>query len=258
MTSEQEAKREEAKSLAGVWYDQRGDKFVAEIYIGGKRQYLGSHSTALEASDAYQRAKSERPPIVKGGKSGRQFPISFAAFLDSAKRDDKGFVATGNVLTYDGQDFELAGTSFVRVNKRPMPMFDWRSKCQTCGAEYQTRSATSATSVRGITRNCEEHAWKGGFQKKSERGKDEPKRSVTERYGNNYARLVEVTQAAAEELAGICDSVTLESFLAHCREGLPKGATVRLPLGPFVTDQTIGLHPRFTVKDERVVFTTHS
>lgn len=136
-------KREIAKGYRGVWYDARIDKFAAEIYVAGKKKYLGSYREAHEAGEAYAAAARDRPLVRKG-------PSFAEAVAEIADRP-----VVGDVVTYEGQTFEFIGTQFRKVAGRTLPFFEWRSACTTCGEEYETLS--SAGGGRGVTRRCLAH-----------------------------------------------------------------------------------------------------
>lgn len=146
-------KRELAKTLRGVSYDARTDRFTAEIYEGGVRRWLGSYHTAQEASDAYAEADAAREPR---GQSSSAFARVYAQF-----RQNHGGERTeppeGAELVYDGQTFALVGVTWRNVRGRRFAYLVWDSDCQTCGEGYRTMSPAPVSVAKGITRNCQLH-----------------------------------------------------------------------------------------------------
>lgn len=148
-----EQKRELAKTLRGVSYDARTDRFTAEIYEGGQRRWLGSYHTAQEASDAYAQADAAREPRER---SSSAFAQVYAQF-----RQDHGGDRTeppeGAELVYGGQTFVLVGVTWRKVRGRKFAYMVWDSDCQTCGEAYRTLTPAPVSVAKGITRNCPQH-----------------------------------------------------------------------------------------------------
>lgn len=148
-----EQKRELAKSLRGVSYDARTDRFTAEIYESGQRRWLGSYHTAQEASDAYAQADAAREPRER---SSSAFAQVYAQF-----RQDHGGDRTeppeGAELVYGGQAFVLVGVTWRKVRGRKFAYMVWDSDCQTCGEAYRTMTPAPVSVAKGITRNCPQH-----------------------------------------------------------------------------------------------------
>lgn len=146
-------KRELAKTLRGVSYDARTDRFTAEIYEGGVRRWLGSYHTAQEASDAYAEADAQRKPRAR---SDSAFAQVYAQF-----RQEHGGERTeppeGAELVYDGQLFTLVGVTWRNVRGRRFAYLVWDSDCQTCGDGYRTMSPAPVSVAKGVTRNCQLH-----------------------------------------------------------------------------------------------------
>jgi len=135
-------KRELAKLHRGVWYDARIDKFIAEIYVEGRKQYLGSFADAGDAGDAYRAADRARPPVAKA-----------PTFSEVVKPLEP--LKVGDEVEFRGQVFEFVSVQFRRPNGRALPFFEWRSHCCECGVEYDTLA--SAGGARSITRRCLAH-----------------------------------------------------------------------------------------------------
>lgn len=149
-----EAKRMEAIGLTGVNYDARSNKFTAEIYIDGKRQWLGSYSTAEEAFAKYLEARKARGPIRRGTTS---FAHVYTAFRQS-HGGDRTDPPIGARLEYDGQVFTYTGDAWRHgAGGRNFRYAVWNSKCKTCGVDYETMAPHSPSIAKGITRNCEDH-----------------------------------------------------------------------------------------------------
>lgn len=153
-----EQKRELAKTLRGVSYDARTDRFTAEIILAGERKWLGSYHTAQEAADAYVEAAALRP---KREKSQTAFAEAYAKF----RQDHGGDRATpleGAELVYDGQVFVFVGLIWRKVRGVKYAFFAWDGACQTCGAGYRTMTPAPVSVAKGITRNCHSHTNTGG------------------------------------------------------------------------------------------------
>lgn len=159
-----EMKRRQAKGHTGVSYDARSDRFTAEIWVEGRRRWLGSYHTVVEASDAYQAAKAERP---QREQKPNAFMQAYAAFRDR-HGGDRQEPPEGAELVYDGQAFVFAGTTWRNVKGRGRFAFMvWRSKCKTCGAEYSTMTPSPVSVAKGVTRNCQEHVGERPFGRRS-------------------------------------------------------------------------------------------
>lgn len=142
----------QARGVRGVWYNRRSDRFTAEIYIAGVRTILGSYRTIEEASEAYQHAAANRPPIEREARAGRgAFAAAYAAFVEEHGERPQ----PGAVLEYDGQEFRLERTEFRKLRGRSLPFHVWSAACLSCGGPYEVLAA--AGSPTGITRRCEEH-----------------------------------------------------------------------------------------------------
>lgn len=156
---------EEAQALAqqhrGVWWDRRGRKFVAEIYIGGKRKSLGSHLRIESAVAAFEQANAERPRRTRKPKAG-SFAQVFARFKAECEYStEKGagdWPEPEQQMTYDGQAFVTTGVkTYRKLNKRTVPVVEWVSDCLDCGAEFDCYVPLDEKAARGIVRRCPEH-----------------------------------------------------------------------------------------------------
>ena len=159
---EVEQKRGEAKALRGVSYDPRIDRFTAEIYVGGERQWLGSYVTSGEASRAYLEAAAQRAPVVRVASAFRQV---YAAFRD-LYGGREGTPPVGAVLEYDGQRFVFQGMTWRRQGGGTFAYMTWESCCKSCGKVYRTMSPAALSVAKGVTRNCPEHVQARGFRPK--------------------------------------------------------------------------------------------
>lgn len=164
-TQEQIVTDEEAYALAqqhrGVWWDRRGRKFVAEIYISGKRKSLGSHLRIESAVAAFEQANAERPPRTRKRKAGSfaQVFAEFKAECEYSTEDRAGaWPDPGQQMTYDGQAFVTSGVRTYRtVNKTTVPVVEWRADCLECGEEFECYVPLSEEAARGIVRRCPVH-----------------------------------------------------------------------------------------------------
>lgn len=156
-------KRELAKSLRGVSYDARTDRFTAEIYEGGQRRWLGSYHTAQDASDAYAQADAAREPRERSSSAFAQVYVKFR----QDHGGDRAEPPEGAELVYGGQTFVLVGVTWRKVRGRKFAYMVWDSTCQTCGEGYRTMSPAPVSVAKGVTRNCPQHvrgAKKGGAE----------------------------------------------------------------------------------------------
>lgn len=215
-------KKAQAAQHRGVWYDSRSDRFAAEVYSCGKRHFLGLHTTAEEAADAYTTARLALPT---GRKTGSAFSAAFAAMLDGCGADGP---AAGDSVLYDGQTFTFERLAFTQSRGKRRPLYEWSSHCADCGAAYTTQTATSPDVARGITRRCSEHA-RGGRRKQAA-----PEGDVSQ----------ELADAISEVAAGLSladDSVTLLVFAKACHDrgvSPPPSYLARDPRSPVVLEHT--------------------
>lgn len=153
-------KRGAARVYPGVNYDARIDRYTAEIYVDGVRNWLGSYNELEDAIAAYGAAKQERPP-----RAG-----SFNAIYRAFRQAHGGFEGTpprGAVLEYDGQQYKFHGLTFRKSKGgASYSYYDWESACKTCGEFFLTQTAAPVSVCKGITRNCPEHR-RGGKRSKA-------------------------------------------------------------------------------------------
>lgn len=206
MTDRFEACREEARQHKGVWYDRRADKFVAEVYSGGERFFLGHFATASEAADAYAVARAEKP---RGVERDDTFAAVFQQFLDTADLNHKGEPVEGQVLAYREQEFVFEGVVFRKIGKGRRPFYEWSSSCATCSMPYDTVTATSPAGVKGITRNCIEH--RRGVRK---RGTTVPEVEAPQEW-------IDAVYRALETLSVVADDFDLDVFIKQCHADTP-------------------------------------
>lgn len=201
-----ENRRAQAREHRGVWYDARADKFVAEVYSRGDRHFLGHFDTAEAAGAAYAEARASLP---SGRDRADTFAHAFEAFLDNARRDASGAPEVDGVLAYAGQDFYFQGVAFRAMRGRKRPFYCWLSTCATCGAPYETLTATSPAGAKGITRNCETHR-KGGRRA--------PREGAA---GGAPQAWLDAAREALDRLSLVSDSHDVAAFFAECRAGRP-------------------------------------
>jgi hypothetical protein len=144
-------KRGAARLYPGVNYDARIDRYTAEIYVDGVRNWLGSYNELEDAIAAYDAAKQERPP-----RAG-----SFNAIYRAFRQEHggvEGTPPTGAVLEYDEQQYLFRGLTFRKSKGgASYSYYEWESACKTCGAFFLTQTAAPVSVCKGITRNCPEH-----------------------------------------------------------------------------------------------------
>lgn len=210
-----DAKREEARKHRGVWYDVRADKFAAEVYSRGDRHFLGHFATAEDAASAYALARAEMPT---GRSDGDTFVKAFQTFLDTCKRDEKGVPLPDETLVYKGQQFGFERVVFRSINKRQRPFYQWNSVC-TCGAPYETLTATTPTGAKGITRTCEAHR-KGGRKKARPAGeaRDAAQARQEPAAPSVPQEWLDLANAACDTLSLVSDEFSVHAFLDLCKD----------------------------------------
>ncbi len=205
-----ERKRAQAAVYRGVYYDPAGDAFVAEIYVSGKRRYLGRFRTAEEASGTYLRER-ELNPIVRQ-TSSNSYEAVYADFLASCRSTKRGDPLEDEEFVYDGQTFTYLRTSFAKPNGVTRPYYVFGSHCKTCSGWYETRISPSGG--RGITRNCEEHRKASPWGQKAAVFKvGEP--SATAQHKQD---LLDLVDSCAEDMGFACEEMPLSDFAAFCRK----------------------------------------
>lgn len=174
-------KRAEAKKHRGVSYDARVDRFVAEVWIGGKRNWLGSYHTVLEAAQAYADAKGEAPRTDGLSKAGAALRDLVARMPKDAKGrpviEDMAEMAVGDRV------YVFWGAEFRRVAGRIVPVYRWGTHCEECGSEFGFYSPASPKSLRSLRSRCDEH-----------------KRGAVREEPQEYRRLRDGTLATPERL----------------------------------------------------------
>ena len=214
MTDHIEERREQARQHRGVWYDSRADKFVAEVYSKGERHFLGHFPTADEAADAYAAARAELPNGRGGDDS---FVRVFQSFLDTCEKDKSAAPLRDEVMTYKDQNFMFNGVVFRSMKGRKRPFYQWESNCTTCGAPYETLTATRPNVAKGITRNCEDHRT----------GARTGARAVVAQQARADVPQdwIDAANAALDTMSLLSDDFDLGAFLDQCRveqPGLPR------------------------------------
>ena len=144
-------KRDAARLHPGVNYDARIDRYTAEIYVDGVRNWLGSYHEIEDAIAAYGAAKQERPP-----RAG-SFNAIYRAFREAHGGVD-GTPPKGAVLEYDSQQYKFHGLTFHKSKGgASYSYYEWESACKTCGEFFLTQTAAPVSVCKGITRNCPDH-----------------------------------------------------------------------------------------------------
>lgn len=148
-------RRAQAKAHRGVSYDARIDRFVAEIYAGGVRSWLGSYVTAEEAAEAYRRRASERERVAPPRNT---FRMAYAAFRER-HGGDRVEPPAGADLEYDGQVYRFCGLDWRKPGGgKTRAFYVWESRCRTCDTPFRTKTPAPVNAARGIARNCPQHA----------------------------------------------------------------------------------------------------
>lgn len=145
--------REQAKAFRGVWFDPRSGKFSAEMWVEGRRKYLGSFGSAQEAGAAYAEARAAAPRVVKA--SGVREAVEALVASCGGKPE------AGAKFEHGGNEYTFERVEFRRVRGRPMPFWSWYTTCRACGVPFFFLTPAKAELVRSLTKNCEEHrrAW---------------------------------------------------------------------------------------------------
>ena len=214
-----EAKRLEAKALRGVSYDRRTDRFTAEIYVGGRRVWLGSFSTASEASSAYLEAVANRPAISRKPTSFHQVYVAFREAHGGLDADPP----VGAEMVYDGQTYRVWDHAFRTTAGGTFKYVVWESECQTCGEAYTTMTALASDFAKGIARNCSEHVTRGRGPRRVR--KVEPTRQAEVEYEAPKPETHEERiMPHLEALEAIRERWSLDEVASHvCREMFGKG-----------------------------------
>lgn len=149
-----------ARQYTGVWWNRWSRKFVAEIYISGKRQALGSYRQAEDAGAAYAQARAERPPRTRKPKAN-SFAQVYRTFLEQCEYGDgteRMWPARGQQMVYDGQVFVVGSDrAYRKLGGKTVPGIEWQAECRDCGEEFDYFVALSGDLARGIVRRCPEH-----------------------------------------------------------------------------------------------------
>jgi hypothetical protein len=273
---EVENKRQLARSLRGVSYDARVDRFTAELSANGVRRFLGSFKDAQEAARAYQSAREADP--ARSGGGGRPegqltVPEAYRAFVEGLPVNAKGkrYPVAGDVFTTpDGQAFVMSGTQMRRKKGHAMWFYnDWTSSCQTCGEAFTTMAPSSPSGFQGITRNCPAHRKAHKFSRaKGARpaagSEPEPRRVslppsavMTVPLGDDGEEDTEElnrirVRHCAGVLALVADRMPLTDFAKHCEE--LKELALEAKDAVFYIQDVAAEGTHFTIEGPDVVF----
>lgn len=147
-----------AREHPGVRYDPRSRKYTASIMIDRKRVFLGSFETPQAAGAAYAEKRKAHPKRSVETKAFGTMKTCWADFLDQAERNEKGYVAEGNVfVTPDGQAYLLKDVEIRRGKFGMWVWFKWEGRCSICGEEFETTTKGRAKTLRGMIRTCPAH-----------------------------------------------------------------------------------------------------
>lgn len=151
-----EAMRAMTYGVRGVSFDARSRRFVADIFIDGRRVRIGSFLTLDEAAEAYEDRKAQTPRKATPSRSnGREsVTASYARFLADNSPLYEGFTVW---TTPDGQEFTYLGEQFGNRMGKAWKFNRFGSNCRVCGSEFETLVLASPSAMPGVTRNCEEH-----------------------------------------------------------------------------------------------------
>jgi hypothetical protein len=263
-----ENKKQLARSLRGVSYDARVDRFTAELSANGVRRFLGSFKDAQEAARAYQSARGA--DLARAGGVGRPegqltVPEAYRAFVEGLPVNAKGkrYPVAGDVFTTpDGQPFVMSGTQMRRKKGHAMWFYnDWTSSCQTCGEAFTTMVPSSPSGFQGITRNCPAHRKAHRF-KRPEHTAPEPQRAPPAAAEHAMTAqeeddaLVELNRVrvrqCAEALAPVLDRLSVSDFAKHCEK--LEGLCLEAKDAVFYIQDVAAEGTHFTIEGPDVVF----